>query len=62
MLQLTLMHCLWGLFVKIVPKLAELFGVDTQQLMKEIFHNGKVNSIVQKLLDNILERKNGTAA
>jgi hypothetical protein len=62
MLELTLMHRLWGLFVEIVTQLAELFGVDTEQLMKEIFHNGKVNSIVQKLLDNIPERKKGTAA
>jgi hypothetical protein len=62
MLELTLMHRLWGLFVEIVTQLTELFGVDTEQLMKEIFHNGKVNSIVQKLLDNIPERKKGTAA
>lgn len=62
MLELTLMHRLWGLFIEIVTQLVEIFGIDTEQLMEQLFHNEKVYDFVQKLLKDIPEKEIGTAA
>ena len=45
MLELKLTHRLSGLFVEIVTQLAEIIGVEPEQLMKQLFHNGKVNKL-----------------
>lgn len=62
MLELTLMHRLWGLFVEIVTQFAEMFGTDTEELMEQMFQNEKVNKMIQKLLKDIPEKKSGAAA
>lgn len=62
MLELTLMQGLWGLFIEIVTQLAEVFAIDTEQLTEQLFHNEKVNDLVQKLLKDIPEKKFSTAA
>lgn len=62
MLELTLMQRLWGLFIEIVTQLAEVFAIDTEQLMEQLFHNEKVNDLVQKLLKDIPEKKFSAAA
>lgn len=62
MLELTLMHRLWGLFIEIVTQLAEVFDMDIEQLMEQLFSNEKVNRLISKLLKEIPEKQYGTAA
>lgn len=50
MLELTLMHRLWGLFIEIVTQLAEFFSIDIEQLMDKIFQNEKMNVLIKKML------------
>lgn len=62
MLELTLMHRIWGLFIEIVTQLAEAFAIDTEQLMEQLFHNEKVNDLMGKLLKKVPEKEFGSAA
>lgn len=60
MLELTLMHRLWGLFIEIATQFAGIFGIDTEELMEQLFQNEKVNKMLQKLF--IPEKESGAAA
>jgi hypothetical protein len=49
-LELTLMHRLWGLFIEIVTQLSELFPLDMEDLMEQLFQNERINNLLGTLL------------
>jgi predicted nucleic acid-binding Zn finger protein len=60
-MELTLLYRLWGLFIEIVTQLAELFSIDIEQVMANLFQNEKANMLIKKLFKDISEPELRTA-
>lgn len=62
LLGFTLMQRLWGLFIEIVTKLAEVFSLEMDLFMEQLFENGEINFLILKLLREIPDKPSSIAA